>query len=80
MFATVSSGNHGLGFALACRLQGITVHVVMPKPFSAMKRRAVLGYGTQVHEFENRSCTDARLRELVDGYQPVVVQPYTICS
>ena len=80
MFATVSSGNHGQGFALACRLQGITVHVVMPKPFSAMKRRAVLGYGTQVHEFENRSCTDARLRELVDGYQPLVVQPYTICS
>ncbi|HLA61262.1 MAG TPA: pyridoxal-phosphate dependent enzyme [Nitrospiraceae bacterium] len=80
MFATVSPGNHGQGFALACRLQGITVHVVMPKPFSAMKRRAVLGYGTQVYEFENRSCTDARLRELVDGYQPVVVQPYTICS
>ena len=56
------------------------VHVVIPKPFSAMKHRAVLRYGTQVHEFENRSWTDARVRELVDGYQPVVVQPYTICS
>ena len=80
MFETVSSGSHGQGFALACRLQGVTVHVVMAKPFSAMKHRAVLRYGTQMHEFENRSCTDARLRELVDGYQPVVVQPYTICS
>ena len=57
-----------------------TVHVVMAKPFSAMKHRAVLRHGTQVHEFENRSSTDARLREFVDGYQPVVVQPYTICS
>ena len=56
------------------------VHVVMPKPFSALKHRAVLGYGTQVHVFENRSCTDARLREVVDGYQPVAIQSYTICS
>jgi len=49
----------------------------MPKPFSAMKHRAVLGYGAQVHMVENRSCTDARLRELVDGYKAVVVQPYS---
>ncbi len=53
------------------------MHVVMPKPFSAMKHRAVLGYGAQVHMVENRSCTDARLRELVNGYQAVVVQPYS---
>jgi threonine dehydratase len=50
---------------------------VMPKPFSAMKHRAVLGYGAQVHMVENRNCTDARLRELVDCYQAVVVQPYS---
>ena len=49
----------------------------MPKPFSAMKHRAVLGYGAQVHMVENRNCTDARLRELVEGYQAVVVQPYS---
>jgi len=76
MFATVSSGNHGQGLALACRLQGATAHVVMPKPFSAMKHRAVLGYGAQVHVVEDRSCADARLRQLVDGYQAVVVHPY----
>jgi threonine dehydratase len=80
MFATVSSWNHGQGFALACRLQRVNVPVVVPKPFSALKHRAVLGYGTQVHVFENWSCTDAMVRELVDGYQPVVIQPYTICS
>ena len=58
----------------------INVHVVMPKPIAALNHRAILGFGTQVHVFENRSRTDARLRELVDGYQPVVIQPYTICS
>ena len=76
MFAMVSSGNHGQGLALACRLQGATAHVVMPKPFSAMKHRAALGYGAQVHVVEDRSCADARLRELVDDYQSVVVHPF----
>jgi hypothetical protein len=63
VFAAVSHicagllGNHGQGFALACRLQRVTVHVVMAKAFSAMKHRAVLRSGTQVHEFENRSST-----------------------
>ena len=56
VFATVSSGNHGQGLALACRLQRATAHIVMPKPFSAMKHRAVLGYGAQVHVVENRNC------------------------
>jgi threonine dehydratase len=77
MFATVSSGNHGQGLALACRLQGATAHVVMPKPFSAMKHRAVLGYlmGLRFTWSKIRSCADARLRELVDDYQAVVVHP-----
>jgi threonine dehydratase len=78
MVATVSAGNHGQRFARACRLKGVTVHVVMPKPISALNHRAILGYGTQVHVLENRSRTDARLPELVDGYQPVVIQPYTL--
>jgi threonine dehydratase len=76
MFATVSSGNHGQGLALACRLQGTTAHVVMPKPFSAMKHRSVLGYGTQVHGVEDRNCADTELRDLVGDYQAVVVHPF----
>lgn len=76
VFATISSGNHGQGLALACRLQGATAHVVMPKPFSVMKHRAVLGYGAQVHVVEDRSRADAKLRELVGDYQAVVVHPF----
>jgi threonine dehydratase len=60
MFATVSSRNRGQGLALACRLQGAAAHVVMPKPFSAMKHRAVLGYGAQVRGVEDRNGADTR--------------------
>jgi threonine dehydratase len=76
VFATVSSGNHGQGLALACRMQGATAHIVMPKPFSAMKHRALLGYGARVHVVEDRSRADAKLCELVDDYQAVVVHSF----
>jgi len=55
---------------------GTTAHIVMPKPFSAMKHRAVLGYGAQVHVVENRNCAETKLRELVGDYQAVVVHPF----
>jgi len=48
----------------------------MPKPFSAMKHRAVLGYGSQMHVVENRNCAETKLRELVGDYQAVVVHPF----
>ena len=57
---------------------GATAHIVMPKPFSAMKHRAVLGSGAQVHVVEDRNCADATLRELVGDYQAVVVHPVPV--
>jgi threonine dehydratase len=57
-------------------MQGATAHIVMPKPFSAMKHRALLGYGAQVHVAEGRSRADAKLCELVDDYQAVVVHSF----
>ena len=76
VFATVSSGNHGQGLALACRLQGAIAHLIMPKPFSAMKYRAVLGYGARVHVVDDRSCADVQLREIVNDHEAVVVHPF----
>jgi threonine dehydratase len=76
VFAAVSSGNHGQGLALACCLQGATAHIVMSKPFSAMKHRAVLAYGAQVHVVEDRTCAVAKLRELQGDYHAVVVHPF----
>jgi threonine dehydratase len=54
---------------------GTTAHIVMPKLFSAMKHRAILGYGTQVHVVENQNCAETKLRELMGDYQAVVVHP-----
>ena len=48
----------------------------MPKPFSAMKHRAALGYGAQVHVVEDRNCAETKLRELVGDYQAIVVHPF----
>lgn len=39
-----------------------------------MEHRAVLGHGAQVYVVENRSCPETKLRELVSGYQAVMVE------
>jgi len=48
----------------------------MPKPFSAVKYRAVLGDRAQVYVVEDRNCAETKLRELVGDYQSVVVRPF----
>src|SRR5262245_55820823 len=45
---THSSGNHAQALALAAQLRGIPAHIIMPQNASAVKRRAVEGYGGQV--------------------------------
>lgn len=45
---THSSGNHAQALALAAKLAGIPAHIVMPNNASAVKRRAVEGYGGRV--------------------------------
>jgi threonine dehydratase len=45
---TYSSGNHAQALALACRLLGVDVTVVMPENAPAAKRRATEDYGATV--------------------------------
>jgi threonine dehydratase len=45
---THSSGNHAQALALAARLRRIAAHIVMPRNASAVKRRAVEGYGARI--------------------------------
>jgi len=49
---THSSGNHAQAIALAARMRGIAAHIVMPRSASAVKRRAVAGYGARIVECE----------------------------
>jgi threonine dehydratase len=76
VFATVSSGNHGQGLALACRLHGATAHVVIPKPYSAMKHQAALDYGAVVHVVEDRNEAEATLREVMEASGATIVHPF----
>ena len=45
---THSSGNHAQALAIAAKIRGIPVNVVMPTNAPDVKRAAVLGYGGQV--------------------------------
>jgi threonine dehydratase len=57
---THSSGNHAQALALAARLRGIPAHIVMPSNASAVKRRAVEGYGARVIEKPRPPCWPRR--------------------
>ncbi|HEX7402132.1 MAG TPA: pyridoxal-phosphate dependent enzyme [candidate division Zixibacteria bacterium] len=46
--ATHSSGNHAQALALAAKIRGIKAYIVMPKNSSAVKIKAVEGYGGNI--------------------------------
>jgi threonine dehydratase len=74
---THSSGNHAQALALAGKLAGVPVCVVMPRTAPAIKRAATEGYGARVVSCEptlaDREATVARLIA-EDGY--ALVHPY----
>ncbi|HSB44675.1 MAG TPA: pyridoxal-phosphate dependent enzyme [Nitrospira sp.] len=75
-FATISSGNHAQGLALACRILGAKAHVVMPNPHSSMKRQAALDYGAAVCVAEDRTRAEAMLREMMKDTGAMLVHPF----
>ncbi len=62
---TVSSGNHGQGLALAAKLWGLSAHVVMPQPVSAVKYHAVQHQGATVSLSETRALAEEEVRRLL---------------
>jgi threonine dehydratase len=60
-----SSGNHASGIALAGKLLGVPVTVVMPEGTLPLKRAATLGYGAEIVSCKNeeREAVGARLAE-----------------
>lgn len=74
---TYSSGNHGQAVALACRLLGASAIVIMPRNATAVKRRAVEGYGARVVEYD--PATQRRedvAEELRKGSDPILIPPF----
>ena len=75
-FATISSGNHAQGIALACRLLGTRAHVVMPKPYSSMKHQAAVDYGAIVHVAEDRIRAEVMLGKIVEDTGATIIHPF----
>ena len=49
-FCTHSSGNHGQAVAWAAQQYGVPAYIVMPSNAPEVKKKAVIGYGTEVVE------------------------------
>jgi threonine dehydratase len=63
--ATISSGNHGQGLALAASLLNLSAYVIIPKPYVARKHCAIVQYGACVTVVENRAAADQALHETI---------------
>lgn len=75
--ATHSSGNHAQALALAAKLRGIAAHIVMPTSASAIKRRAVAGYGARVIECEpTLAAREAAVAIVLRQTQATLIHPY----
>jgi threonine dehydratase len=74
---THSSGNHGQAVALAAGVRGIKARIVMPSTSSAVKKRAVAGYGGIVVECEpNEAARDQIAADLVAETGGTFIPPY----
>lgn len=74
--ATISSGNHGHGVALAANLLGLTAHVVMPAPVSRLKQRAIAACGGVVSVTEDRLSAERKLRDILERNDAVLVHAF----
>jgi len=74
---TYSSGNHAQALALASRLAGATVTVVMPQDAPAAKRRATEAYGARVVPYDpaTEDRQEVAQRIAADG-DPVLIPPF----
>lgn len=63
--ATISSGNHGHGLALAAALLGLSAQVIVPKPYVLRKWRAIANQGAHLIVADNRASAEHTLQELL---------------
>lgn len=74
---TYSSGNHAQALALAGRLLGVRVTVVMPADAPAVKRAATEEYGATVVEYNSQATTrEAIAAALAAEHGYTVIPPY----
>ena len=74
---THSSGNHAQALALAGRLAGVPVCVVMPRTAPAVKKAATEGYGARIISCEpTLADREATVNRLISAHGYELVHPY----
>jgi len=74
---TYSSGNHAQALALAGRLLGVPVTVIMPADAPAVKLEATRGYGAEVITFDSDAVTREALADDVSADRGLpIIPPY----
>lgn len=74
---THSSGNHAQALALAAKLRGVPAHIVMPRTSSAVKIRAVEGYGATIYLCEpNQAAREGTAERIAQDTGGTLIPPY----
>lgn len=74
---THSSGNHAGALALAGKMRGIQVHVVMPRSAPKVKQDAVRGYGAQVTLCEpTLAAREAETQRIIEETGATLIHPF----
>lgn len=63
--ATISSGNHGQGLALAAKLLGLSAYVIVPRPYVQRKYQAIVQHDARAIPVDDRAVADQTLRETI---------------
>jgi threonine dehydratase len=74
---THSSGNHAAALALAARMNGIRVNIVMPRNAPDVKKNAVAGYGADITFCEpTLQAREEATRQIIENSGSVLIHPY----
>lgn len=63
--ATISSGNHGQGLALAAKLLDLSAHIIIPKPYMERKFDAIVQQGAHAITVDDRVSANRILQEII---------------
>lgn len=63
--ATISSGNHGQGLALAAKLLGLSAQIIVPKPYTGRKFDAIIQQGAHAIAVDNRVSANRVLQDIL---------------
>jgi threonine dehydratase len=74
---THSSGNHAAALAMAAKMNGVKVNIVMPRNAPDVKKNAVAGYGAEITFCEpTLQAREKTTRQIIESTGAVLIHPY----